>query len=404
MFWIRQGSGKDQTIQKNQGDNQDFAYLKPESYYFDSACQTLRPQVVIDAQDKYYKEFNSCGGRVKYPWGEKVETIVEECRNNLLKLVNKSSSEYAVAFGLNSTHLINLVLHQIKPDLFERIITTEIEHNSVFLPSMTWAKRYGKERTVLERKTSGEVVFEKELFEKAIFIANITSNIDGRKLINLPQIANKISDGGGLLLLDACQAFAHDLEILRNNDFDACFGSGHKMYAPSLGFVIFKKSLFKKMDFFMIGGSTVTDTRKDDYDLIDGADELYAALESGLQNYGAIIGLNEAIKWKRNLKKGGDDLGPCLFEKLQSIQGIEIINSLPSPVISLYSKKIDSHKLGQFLSQKGIMCRTGYHCCHYYLKHRMSLPPLLRVSLGANNALREVDHLIETINFIIKNW
>ena len=39
----------------------DFAYLPESAVYFDSACQSLRPQPVIDAANEYYQRFNSCG-------------------------------------------------------------------------------------------------------------------------------------------------------------------------------------------------------------------------------------------------------------------------------------------------------------------------------------------------------
>ena len=43
---------------------EDFAYLPEDAIYFDSACQSLRPQQVIDAMQEYYTKFNSCGERV----------------------------------------------------------------------------------------------------------------------------------------------------------------------------------------------------------------------------------------------------------------------------------------------------------------------------------------------------
>ena len=54
----------------------DFGYLDEMSTYFDSACQSLRPQPVIDALNEYYMEYNSCGERVKYEWGRKVDDKV----------------------------------------------------------------------------------------------------------------------------------------------------------------------------------------------------------------------------------------------------------------------------------------------------------------------------------------
>src|SRR3989344_6696225 len=91
----------------------DFQYLDEKSIYFDSACQTLRPEQVIDSMVEYFHTYNTCGGRVKYDWGIKVDEIVKETRQRILTILDKSSSEYVVAFTLNTTYGINLVLGQL---------------------------------------------------------------------------------------------------------------------------------------------------------------------------------------------------------------------------------------------------------------------------------------------------
>ena len=52
-----------------------FDYLPADSVYLDSACQTMRPQPVIDAVTAYYTEDNACGGRVRYDAGRRVDEL-----------------------------------------------------------------------------------------------------------------------------------------------------------------------------------------------------------------------------------------------------------------------------------------------------------------------------------------
>ncbi|MDL2328047.1 hypothetical protein LJC64_05315 [Ruminococcaceae bacterium OttesenSCG-928-A11] len=52
---------------------EEFSYLDKDSIYMDTACQSLRPDSVINALNDYYKNYGSCGERVKYAWGEKVD-------------------------------------------------------------------------------------------------------------------------------------------------------------------------------------------------------------------------------------------------------------------------------------------------------------------------------------------
>lgn len=393
----------------NSNTSMDFQYLKSSDYYFDSACQTLRPEVVIEAQKEYYTDFNACGHRVKYKWGQIVDNKIEETREMILKLVGKSSKEYTVAFTLNTTYGINLVLQQLKVSGFKRIVTSEIEHNSCFLPTMTYSKRMGIERVVLPRTQDGGLIYSREDINNAIVLINTTSNIDGRELVNGSKLADDLHANSGILLLDGAQTLGHSPSVFKDIDFDALFSSGHKMYGPSLGIIVIKKSLFKKLDQFFIGGGTVTDVKKESYELIKDDNELFASLEPGLQNFAGIIGLGEAIKWRNTFIKDGLNandyekrLNEYLFNKLKEIEGLNIINLKPSSVVCVHTDKLDAHKLGIYFSERNIMCRTGYFCCHYYLKELKKLPPLLRISMGLQNDERQIDFLIDTLKLLVK--
>ncbi len=388
----------------------DFSYLRPGEYYFDTTCQSLRPNQVIAAETAYYHEFNSCGHRVKYPWGEKTDAVIRSCREALLDLVGKRSKEYAVAFGINTTSGINAVLHQMDPKRLgiRRVVTSEIEHNSVFLPTMVFARRHGLSRTVLKRSvdpsTYGALLYEQKDLDGAVVVVNTMSNIDGQELQNLSQLARDVRAGGGYLLLDACQSFAHHPEHLRDIDADAIFGSGHKMYGPSVGFVIIKKQLLRSLDYVFIGGGTVQDVQRDEFTLIQNDDELEALLEPGLQNYAGIVGLEAAIRWRKDARQNDreQELIKTLFTALNDVPNIHILNPFPSPIVSFYSEKMDAHKIATFLGQAGIMCRSGYFCCHYFLREVRNLPPLVRVSLGLHNTSEDIATLKEKLSILLR--
>ena len=387
----------------------DFNYLVENQYYFDSACQTMRPEQVIKSESQYYHEYNACGGRVKYKWGQTVDEKVEDTRLKLLKLVGKSAKDYAVVFTLNTTYGINLVLQQLPAKDYKQIVTSEIEHNSVFLPSMTWAQKNGKSREVLKRNDDGSVDFQGVNLAQSIVVVNTVSNIDGRKLVNLAELEKEVHRQNGILLLDAAQNFSHDLSNLEKVDFDAVFGSGHKMYGPSIGFIIIKKNLIKSLEHFWLGGGTVNDVEKDSYKLIEQDFELHSTLELGLQNWSGIIGLGEAIDWLKSYKPNGQNrkvyeeaLAQQLFDGLKALPQVHLLNSIPSSIVSFYVDNLDAHRLALYLSEQNIMCRSGYFCCHYYLKNLKKYPPLLRVSLGLNNTPEQVKFFIETLSQILK--
>ncbi|HRH93014.1 MAG TPA: aminotransferase class V-fold PLP-dependent enzyme [Candidatus Peribacteria bacterium] len=387
----------------------DFGYLPAGKIYADTACQTLRPQCVIDAEAAYYTRNNACGGRVKYGWGRTVDAEVQAARDGILGMLGVSSKEYAVAFTLNTTYGINLVLHQLPAKRFARIVTSTIEHNSVFLPSQAWAQRRSAERLVLERGDDGSLTYEAAQLKDAVVLLNTTSNIDGRGLPNVKQLASDVHAGGGILLLDAAQTFAHGLQSLRGVRFDALFGSGHKMYGPSLGFVVIRRELLRSLDLFLTGGGTVSDVSRDSAaSLIADPEREHEVLELGLQNWAGITGLRTAIDWLNGWKRAGQTrdayeaaLAERLFEGLRGIPKAHLVNTTASPIVSLWADGMDSHRLALFLDEAGVMCRSGHFCCHYELAHRRKIPPLVRLSLGLHNTPEQVDSLIGILSRIL---
>ena len=379
----------------------DFEYLSSDAIYLDTACQSLRPQPVIDALNEYYTKFNSCGERAKYKWGEITDEKVNKTREQLLKYVKLSPRHYFVSFTLNTTYGLNLLLSQIniKKAGIKTIVTSDIEHNSPFLSTMSCAENNGTPRVVLSRNNDGSLPVD-EIPDHALVVVNAASNIDGRLLVNIKDVIKKVHKSGGYIIIDAAQAMAHSVEILHGVEPDAICFSAHKMYAPSLGGIIIRKDFAKLIDTTFIGGGMVDDVNKDKYLLSkENPDHLYTQFESGLQAWGEIVALGEAINWLSSKSKKDhkelEKLYTDLYEFLKSKEKIHVINNAPASTISIYVDKketgVDSHILGAALADQGIMVRTGYFCVHYYLDHVKHYPPLLRFSLGYHNTAEDIE-------------
>ncbi len=385
---------------------EDFGYLKDGDVYLDSACQSLRPQPVIDALNRYYTEHNSCGERVKYAWGRKTDELVEETRAAILKYLKLKSKDYSVSFTLNTTYGINLLLQQFKDGIFQKVMTSDIEHNSPFLSTMTFAKRQGIPREVMVRERDGSINIDDYDFTKALVVVNAASNIDGRKLLNLKDLVKKVHKQSGVIVVDAAQALAHSSDVLEKTEADAICSSAHKMYGPSLGIMIVRRDLFGKIETSFIGGGMVDDVDKESYQLsAESPNHAYTKFESGLQAWGEIIAFGEAIKWIENRSKADkQNLADCaqrLFDFLKSQPKVHLINEEPNPTMSFYIEGLDSHMLGAALSNEGIMARTGYFCVHYYLDHVMHYPPLIRFSFGYHIRPSDIDKTIKTLERIL---
>ena len=378
----------------------DFDYLAKSDIYLDSACQSLRPRQVIDALNRYYTRHNSCGERVKYAWGRQTDELVEETRDLILKYLKLKKKDYSVSFTLNTTYGINLLLNQFKDGIFQKVVTSEIEHNSPFLSTMTFAKRRQIPRIVMEREDDGSIELDRYDFTNALVVVNCASNIDGRKLSNVEDLVKKVHKQKGIIIIDAAQALAHSPEILYKTQADAICSSAHKMYGPSLGFMIVRRDLFKIIETSFIGGGMVDDVEKEGYILsAESPNHAYTKFESGLQAWGEIVAFGEAIKWLNGRTK--TDKGNFrrqyerLFDYLSAQERIRLVNTEPNPTISFYIDGLDSHLVGGALSNEGIMARTGYFCVHYYLDHVKHYPPLIRFSMGYHIRPSDIDKTIE---------
>ena len=384
----------------------DFDYLGENDIYLDCACQSLRPRPVIEALKTYYEEHNSCGERVKYKWGRITDEKVEKTREKVLDFLKLKSKNYTVSFTLNTTYGLNLVLSQLKPE-FKSVLTSEIEHNSPFLSTMAFAKRCNIPRIIMKRNDDGSIPLDDYDFENAVVVVNCASNFDGRKLLNINELIKTVHKKGGIVIIDAAQAMAHSSDILHKTEADAICFSAHKLYAPSLGVIVWRNDLLDKLETSFVGGGMVDDVEADSYLLsAENPEHRYTKFESGLQAWGEIVALGAAIDWLEGLsKKDHENLKNNteeLFDFLNSSDKVHLINKEPNPTMSFYVEGIDSHLLGEALSREGIMARTGYFCAHYYLNHVCKYPPLIRFSLGYHNRPEDIIKIKQTLEKINK--
>ena len=384
----------------------DFDYLGEKTVYVDAACQSLRPKPVVEALTRYYFEHNSCGERVKYPCGEKTDALVEGTRKKVLKLLKLKAKDYFVAFTLNTTYGINLLLNEIKPELVKKVVTSEIEHNSPFLATMALAKRLGVPRVVLERLDTGALDYREGDFQKAVVVVNCASNFDGRQMKNIAQVVKQVHKEGGIIIIDAAQAMAHYHELLEKTEADAICFSAHKMYAPSLGVIVARRDLVPKLNQTFIGGGMVDDVTMDGYELsaLGNKEHVHTIFEPGLQAWGEIVALGEAIDWLgARTKADKQRLEDCtreLDEFLRGKEKVKMVGWEANPTMSFYVEGLDSHLLGAALGKEGIMARTGYFCAHFYLDKVCKYSPLMRFSLSYATRESDIERIKEVMSRI----
>ena len=101
--------------------------------YLDSACQSLRPRQVIEAMDEYYCAFPACGGRSVHRLATEVSVRMDRAREEIAAFVGARDPE-CVVFTKSATESLNTVAKGLRLRKGERVITTDMEHNSNHVP------------------------------------------------------------------------------------------------------------------------------------------------------------------------------------------------------------------------------------------------------------------------------
>jgi len=372
---------------------QDFPVLEKGVIYFDSACMSLKPRQVVNKINEYYNEYPACAGRSYHKLSRKVTEEVEKTRSSLKKFVNVKNHE--LVFTRNTTEAINLVSNSLK---IKSVLTSDREHNSNLLPWMKF-----KHDIV---KSTKEETFDLEDFKSKVKNVDLiavlfTSNIDGYTL-PVKEIVKIAHENKKLVLLDAAQAMPSKEINLSKLDADFLAFSGHKMLGPTgIGGLFAKKVILEKMEPFILGGETVSNSTYKSFNLL----EVPQRFEAGLQDYAGIIGLQEAVNYLR--KVGLNEIESNekrLVKFLQESLDVDLIGvkdlKLKSNIFNFNIGKMNSHEVAQMLdSSKNIAVRSGMHCCHSWFNSR-NIKGSVRASFYLYNTLEECKIFVEEVNKI----
>jgi cysteine desulfurase/selenocysteine lyase len=394
---------------------QDFPLLNEKTHrkpvvYFDNACQSLRPQSVIDAINKYYVEFPACGGRSMHHLAERVTHECEEARSVIAKFLNASRKE-EIVFTRNTTEGINLVAHSLGLKKGDVVLISDKEHNSNLIPWLMLSKKQGIETKIVHSKVDNTFdleEFKKSLDDRVKLVAfGMTSNLDG---VTIPaaEIIKQAHRNRSVVLLDAAQTVPHQKVDVRALDVDLLAFSGHKMLGPSgTGVLYGKYGLLEKLEPFMVGGDTVSYSTYTSSQFLPPPEKF----EAGLQDYAGIIGLGEAAKYlqtigEKTIQKQETLLNDFITQEISKIPRLSLIGPLEpelrGSIISFYLQGVDSHQIALMLDQMaGVLVRSGQHCVHSWFNAH-GIPGSVRASFYFYNTMAEAELFVSQLKKIAK--
>ncbi len=346
---------------------QDFPVLvgNPGLVYLDSACTSLKPRSVIDAELSYYTEMGACGGRSSHRLGRLVSERVEQCREEVAGFVGAKGSE--LIWTKNTTEGLNIVANALDYSKRRKVVTSVMEHHSVLLPFMRLRDEGRIELAVVGCDGDGTAGLErwKEAAEGAALI--VTHSYDnttgsGNDVKALARIAH---DAGALICVDGAQGVPHHKTDSRDLDF-LCF-SGHKMLGPTgIGALVARNGLIRKMKPLVSGGGTVRTVSLSRVEQMEDQ----SRFEAGVQHYSGMIGFGAACGYLRkigmeNVEAHEREMGRAIRKALGEAGAVVYGPSSDERHGALYSfnlKGARPHDVALLLDKEGIAVRSGFFC------------------------------------------
>ncbi|HEY5393440.1 MAG TPA: cysteine desulfurase [Hanamia sp.] len=378
--------------------------------YLDNAATSQKPQVVIDALNYYYSNYNANIHRGIHTLAEEATAAYEATRDTVKEFINASSSE-EIIFTRGTTEGINLVAYTWgRKNIHEgdEIIISTMEHHSNIVPWQILCEEKKAVLKVIPINDEGELLMDeyRKLLSpktKLVSIVHVSNSLGTVNPVKeIIEAAHKI---GALVLVDGAQSTVHlDIDV-QEMDCDFFAFSGHKVYGPTgAGALYGKKKILEEMPVFMGGGEMIKEVtfEKTTYN------NLPYKYEAGTPNIADTIALKVALDFVTDLGKNiirnhENELLKYATEQIKSIDGLRIIGTAKNKVglISFVIKNIHPQDIGVLLDNQGIAVRTGHHCTEPLMK-RFGITGTVRASFAMYNTKEEVDRLILGIKKSIK--
>lgn len=373
--------------------------------YFDNANTAQKPQVVIDAVDRYYRETNANVSRAVHALGEESTAAYESTRDKLARFINAPTRD-EVIFTSGTTQAINTVaygyaLPLLKPG--DEILVTTMEHHANIVPWQLVAARTGAKVIAAPITQRGELIVEEfvKRLTPSVKLAGVThvSNVLGT--INpVRELAKACRAKGIPLLVDGSQAAPHlpiDVQAL-GCDFYAL--TGHKLFGPTgTGLLWARKELLAAMPPFFGGGEMIRSVSFDGTTFADAPHKF----EAGTPNIAGFVGLGAALDYVNGI--GLDAIGAIerdllayATDALKSVPGLRLFGEAKekAAVLSFLIDGVHAHDLATLLDHEGVAVRSGHHCAHPLMQF-YGVPATARASLAFYNTQAEVDAFVTAI-------
>lgn len=388
---------------------QDFPALRQQVYgknliYFDNGATSQKPQVVLDALNRYYSLNNANIHRGVHHLSQKATNEYEESREIIRSFINAEKKE-EIIFTKGTTDGINLVASSYGELLSEgdEILISAMEHHSNIVPWQMLSERKKLVLKVIPINKRGELHMEeyyKLLTPKTKLVA-VTHISNSLGTINpISEIIEAAHAVGAKVLIDGAQSIQHTKIDVQSLNCDFFVFSGHKVFGPTgIGVLYGKEALLDAMPPYQGGGDMISKVtfERTTYN------ELPFKFEAGTPHIAGGICLGTALQYlsqfdSQELEEYERELTDYAQEMLSTFENLSIIGNAKNKtsVVSFHVNGVHPFDLGTLLDKQGIAVRTGHHCTQPLMDF-YQIPGTVRASFAFYNTREEIDTFITAV-------
>jgi cysteine desulfurase/selenocysteine lyase len=376
--------------------------------YLDSAATAQKPEAVIAAEARYYRESNANVHRGLHTLAEEATAAYEACRARVAAWVG-AARPADVVITRNATAALNLAARGWEQFLQpgDEVLLTEMEHHANLVPWLMLARRRAVTVRYLPLTPDGRLDLDQlpALLGPRTKIVALTAVSNVLGTINpVAEIADAARRRGALVVVDAAQAVGHLPVDFAALGADLLAFSAHKVYGPmGLGFLVGRAEVLARLEPVEGGGEMI---ERVEWDAVTWAD-VPLRFEAGTPNVAAAAAFPPALDLLDELgvdrvRRHERDLTGYAWERLAGVPGLRLFGPADPDrrggLVSFHDPRVHPHDMATLLDQRGIAVRAGHHCAQP-LHRRLGVVATTRASFGLYSSHDEVDALIDGITF-----
>ena len=376
--------------------------------YLDSANTSQKPESVIDAVDRHYREHNANVARAMHALGSEATQAYEGARARIAGFIGAAGPD-EVVFTKNASEALNLAAGTLGARLGpgDEVVVSVLEHHSNLVPwqmvcgrtgaTLRWFDITEEGRLDLDAAEREGLINERTRVVSLAWVSNVLGTVNP-----IARIAEQAHAVGAVMVADGSQGVPQLPTDVSALGVDLLAFTGHKMLGPTgIGVLWGRRALLEELPPFLGGGEMIGVVR------MEGSTwaEVPHKFEAGTPPIAQAVGLGAAVDYLTGI--GMDrvaahehEITQYALEQLGGIPAVHVMGPLEAVdrggAISFTVDEVHPHDLMQLLDSRGVAVRGGHHCAEP-LHRRLGVQSSARASGYLYTTRAEIDALCEAV-------